>query len=233
MKNYLLLLVLLVTSHLEARNSYPVDLTKPDRILELYQLMKDAHELFEKKQIQYWADGGTLIGILNYQGIIPWDNDLDICIMDHDTDKLLFLEPALKLLGYHLDTMRWGYKIRAPLGGALDIFPMAKKNGSYTFVDEIIGIYYTTRNGDPLYYTEEELFPLKTYQFGILKIYGAFNPYPYTNASYPGWETTARFQVDHEEGIFHPDVVELTEEDKVPAEPTGPLKDRVAQLSIL
>ena len=48
-------------------------------------------ELFSKHDIFYWTSGGTTLGILRHQGLIPWDDDIDICIFKNEEDKLLTL----------------------------------------------------------------------------------------------------------------------------------------------
>ncbi len=39
-------------------------------------------------EIQYWLDCGTLIGAVRHAGIIPWDEDLDVCMTIANRNKL-------------------------------------------------------------------------------------------------------------------------------------------------
>lgn len=48
-------------------------------------------ELCDKQQIPYFLTSGTLLGAVKYQGYIPWDDDIDICLMRNDYKRLIAL----------------------------------------------------------------------------------------------------------------------------------------------
>ena len=48
------------------------------------QVLEDVDALCQKYNIKYYGDCGTLIGAVRHGGYIPWDDDLDICMLRED-----------------------------------------------------------------------------------------------------------------------------------------------------
>ncbi len=60
---------------------------------ELLEIMDELHRVCVKNKIDYALIAGSALGIYNYKGFIPWDDDIDVCIKREDW--LRFIE-ALK-----------------------------------------------------------------------------------------------------------------------------------------
>lgn len=74
----------------------------PSDSKKIYALMEKIDRVFTKNQLTYWAGGGTLLGAVRHGGLIPWDDDLDIYILDSDGEKLIQMEKALEEAGLKL-----------------------------------------------------------------------------------------------------------------------------------
>lgn len=98
-----------------------IDITKipPTRgNLRTVQLIKTkvleiADYIFKKNNITYWLSFGTLIGAIRHKGFIPWDDDVDTCLMWDDYMKIpeLFKDITKKYPDLYLSYGRHSYEI--------------------------------------------------------------------------------------------------------------------------
>ena len=76
-----------------------------DRILYksiLLHTMKDFISLCEENKLKYVAAFGTVLGAVRHNGLIPWDDDIDVYMPREDYNKLLTLKNKLKGTKYEL-----------------------------------------------------------------------------------------------------------------------------------
>ena len=63
------------------------------------QMLKDVTDLLDENDIEYWLEGGTLLGVIRENRLLPWDNDLDISVKEDEYSKLL---SVIKSLNYRV-----------------------------------------------------------------------------------------------------------------------------------
>lgn len=51
-------------------------------------MLSELTKLCRKYNIKYWLTGGSLIGVLLYKNWIPWDGDIDMCMLEEDYNIL-------------------------------------------------------------------------------------------------------------------------------------------------
>ncbi|MDP8203657.1 MAG: LicD family protein [Candidatus Tenebribacter mawsonii] len=58
----------------------------------------------EKTKVEYWLEGGTLLGVIRENRLLPWDNDMDISMNVTYRWKLILVTIKLILKGYRIST---------------------------------------------------------------------------------------------------------------------------------
>jgi phosphorylcholine metabolism protein LicD len=70
-----------------------------NKILEGYKVL---HNIFEKNNIFYIIEGGTLLGAVRNEKLIPWDDDGDVFVWKKDQKKIMTLVDEFSKYGYLL-----------------------------------------------------------------------------------------------------------------------------------
>lgn len=133
----------------------------------LLVMMDTLHTTFRDHNITYWIHSGTLLGAIRHSGFIPWDDDIDIVILEQDVEKVKNIPFAQ-------------HKIITHPFGFLQLYDKSAKlnDNFFTGEEEHIDLYFYKLEGNRYtgtkrameiwpheYYLVDELFPLKQYQF--------------------------------------------------------------------
>ena len=136
----------------------PSDLPKASGILRNNQyrgikILSDIKQLCNNSDIKYWIDFGTLLGAVRHKGFIPWDSDIDICVLRDDFLKLIPLlkdfyketNIVVREFGYtNSFQLRLYYKDNDEFG--VDIFPMDSYYKTNITQEEVVSISAKIKN---------------------------------------------------------------------------------------
>ena len=179
-----------------------------------YKLFNKLVLFLDEHKINYWLLFGSLLGSIRHGEIIPWDDDIDIGMMDEDYNRLKLLKNELNKFGLDINnnithivekivytdnkegtvdngTFAKGTFAKGTFGGGgggtNNIFI-----DIFRFIKE--GDKYKFLRGQTLknwpngWFYEDELFPLKKYKFGNNYYTGPNYSLPYLDRMYKDWQ---------------------------------------------
>ena len=171
---------------------------KPRDVKLLYKITKQTLSILNQAKIDYWAEGGTLLGAMrtNPGGFIQWDDDVDLSIDTQQKPDLMKLRPTFKKQGLVMKRAGRYIKIMKPGNTRvwIDIFFLTVVN------DDTYDAVYPQKQYQLYNYRKGELFPLVQRKFGKLKINVAKRANAYLDRCYPGWKHTAYLYNHHTKG---------------------------------
>lgn len=174
-----------------------VNLTK-EYLEKLGELLKNVIGLIEEHKLEYWADGGTLLGAVRGNKHIPWDDDEDLGMSTYDFFQFRKYVKELET--------RYNYVVEDTKDEIIKIYdPNASyvRGPSYPRTACVDIFHYTYLKKDKKYvlslprirslypnceHNIKDLYPLKEYEYGDLKIKGAQTPDQFLNLYYGNWK---------------------------------------------
>lgn len=97
---------------------------------ELLDILLEFDRICNKHGLKYQLFAGTLLGAIRHEGFIPWDDDIDVCMLRSEYEK--FIDICLKELSpkYFLQTYETDYNYYKQ-------FAKIRKNGT-VFLQELV-----------------------------------------------------------------------------------------------
>lgn len=183
-----------------------------DEKAELLKLFKLTISILDKLNIEYWIDGGTLLGAMQIEGMIFWDDDIDIAIPEKSFLKLVDIisderyKKIFKKANIDFDLKRTKDVRSKEYDYQVINSKFIKSKYDYLFIDLVffikIGEQYN-HNFKLLNYPYDikDIYPLREVKFENFYVKCINNPYPFLNNGYWFWRHLLAARYSHLEHL--------------------------------
>jgi len=145
---------------------------------DLYEVFEHLSSVLNKYSIKWCCSGGTLLGAVRNNGLILYDDDIDITIDRQDVETLFWLSQIVERRGK--------YKLKR-IGKYIKLYY------NTIFIDIFIldGNEYPQRHWKSYNFHDDELHPCKISNFGLIQVNIPNKWEEYLNRTMPDWDKYA------------------------------------------
>ena len=161
---------------------------------DFYRLAERVHQACTDHHIAYFMVAGTALGIQRHQDMIPWDDDMDMGILEEDLDRFSQIDFAR----YGLRPSDFGLTKIGKLMLSEEDIPLEDTKKMQDIFMDVFVFHRATDDphrieyGCPVirsmwpteYFYEAELFPLRSYRFGSVSVNGPRDLVSYCRRAY-------------------------------------------------
>jgi phosphorylcholine metabolism protein LicD len=206
----------------------------PEATQKLYDVLKKVASVLNQHQIDYWITCATLLGAVRHEAVIKIDDDIDLAVWFKDCQQILSLKEDFARLGLGIYKDRTSIKIydlqgvhvrpkRASFAVLPGIWFVRHKKERFPTLD----VHLMCQEGDQIVcalpkarqvfinevYATKDVYPLKMYQFGPLRVSGPANPIPFLCRRYGHtWNDVIYFSSRHTPGTGQVFKIPLTDQ---------------------
>ena len=176
---------------------------KYDHMILNKQQLQDTKDLFvtfidfaKTAHVKYFAIAGTLIGAARNGGLIPYDDDIDVGILEKDCDKIDAYHDDDEV--YYFEKIFFGYKFKKKNSDMfVDIMVFENKNNEYKIINDSWP--------NEAFNNINEIFPLKQITYNEMLINAPNSYKTYLDRAFPKWDTKIVINCGHHDvaGCVH------------------------------
>lgn len=89
----------------EIRNGFHIEAMMKCAWAAELEVLEVFREFCHKYNLTYYADYGTLLGAVRHKGFIPWDDDIDLCMLRPDYERFLSIANDKLPESYHVHSV--------------------------------------------------------------------------------------------------------------------------------
>lgn len=117
------------------------------------KMLHDVTTELEKKNVDYWLEGGTLLGVIRENRLLPWDNDMDISMFIKDKWKLVLVAIKLAFRGYRVSTRFYKHDVAPFKKGELRMIKVRNYDKFFKKGEVMLDIFLKKRVEEDYFWT--------------------------------------------------------------------------------